>query len=159
MVALAEIAPTFIEMAHRIVWCTAATVDLDGRPRTRVLHPAWDFDGERLTGRILTSPHSTKARHLATTPALSLTYWNPAHDTCTADATVVWEDTSEQRAAGWSRFADAPAPLGYDPTMIPAWDSPDSPEFGVLRLTPYRLRVMPGTVLLAGTGAVLTWHG
>ena len=30
-------------------------------------------------------------------------------------------------------------------------------EFAVLRLTPYRLRVMPGTVMTGGGGAVLTW--
>ncbi len=38
-------------------------------------------------------------------------------------------------------------PVGYDPTIIPGWDSPTSPAFAVLRLTPYRLRVQPGTVM------------
>ena len=45
---LAEVAPAFVEMAHRIVWCTAATVDSQGRPRSRILHPVWRWDGERL---------------------------------------------------------------------------------------------------------------
>ena len=115
MVQLADIAPTFIEMAHRIVWCTAATVDQAGRPRTRILHPIWEFDGDRLAGWILTSPNSTKARHLAGTPELSLTYWIPSHDTCTADCTTTWEDSPEERAPAGSRFADGPAPVGYDP--------------------------------------------
>ena len=30
---LTEIGPAFVEMAHRIVWCSAATVDARGRPR------------------------------------------------------------------------------------------------------------------------------
>jgi hypothetical protein len=36
---LASVAPAFVEMAHRIVWATVATVDLDGRPRGRILLP------------------------------------------------------------------------------------------------------------------------
>lgn len=31
--------PAFLEMAHRIVWCTVATVEPDGGARTRILHP------------------------------------------------------------------------------------------------------------------------
>jgi hypothetical protein len=58
----------------------------------------------------------------------------------------------------WHRFADGPAPVGYDPRIIPQWaDGPTSREFAVLRLSPYRLRVMAGTVLLKGQGAPLTW--
>lgn len=45
---LAEIAPAFIEVAHRIVWCTVATVDLNDRPRTGVLYPIREWDGRRL---------------------------------------------------------------------------------------------------------------
>lgn len=158
MHTLDVIAPAFIEMAHRIVWCAAATVDTSGGPRTRVLHPLWEWDGQRLTGWILTSPHSPKAADLAGTPALSMTYWHPSHDTCTADCATTWEDTPEQRAAGWRRFAEGPEPVGYDPSIIPFWKSPDSEEFGVLRLTPHRLRLMPGTVMTAGEGELLTWR-
>ncbi|MEZ5218491.1 MAG: hypothetical protein R2705_23655 [Ilumatobacteraceae bacterium] len=39
MTALADTAPSFVAVAHRIVWCTVATVDPDGHPRTRILHP------------------------------------------------------------------------------------------------------------------------
>ena len=45
MVALNDIAPAFVKMAHQIVWCTAATVDAQGRPRSRVLHPMWQWQG------------------------------------------------------------------------------------------------------------------
>ena len=38
----------FRAMAHEIVWCTVATVGPDDRPRTRVLHPFWEWEGERL---------------------------------------------------------------------------------------------------------------
>ena len=66
---LATVAPAFVEMAHRIVWCTGATTGLDGRPRSRVLHPLWEWDGARLTGWIATSPLSPKAPELAAVPA------------------------------------------------------------------------------------------
>jgi hypothetical protein len=59
----------------------------------------------------------------------------------------------------WDKFANGPEPVGYDPTIIPMWkDGPTSKEFAVLRLTPYRLRVMPGPVMTKGEGEVLLWH-
>lgn len=158
MATLAETAPAFVAMAHRIVWCTVATVDPAGRPRTRVLHPIWAWDGEALTGWIATDPGSPKAAHLAAVPEVSLTYWDPTQDTCTADCRVTWEEGAEARRAGWDRFLHGPAPVGYDPAIIPQWDDATSPSFGVLRLEPEALRVMPGSVLLAGQGEVLRWR-
>jgi hypothetical protein len=155
---LPTVAPAFVEMAHRIVWCTVATVDGSGRPRTRVLHPIWEWDGDALTGWIATSPLSPKAEDLAGQPEISLTYWDPSQDTCTADCSTTWDDTPELREEGWRRFADGPAPVGYDPSMIPPWTSPSAPAFGILRLRPHRLRLIPGSVLLAGQGEVLSWR-
>lgn len=157
MTSLAEIAPAFVEMAHRIVWASGATVDPSGRPWTRVLHPLWTWDGAALTGIVATSPLSPKAAHLRAHPHVSFTYWDPSHDTCTAQCSAEWDASPEGRAAGWDALATAPAPVGYDPSIIPGWDSPESPTFGILRLTPWRLHVMPGAVMLRGEGSVLTW--
>jgi hypothetical protein len=52
MNTLAETAPAFVEMAHKIVWVSVATVDVQGRPRSRILHPIWQWDGEHLVGYI-----------------------------------------------------------------------------------------------------------
>lgn len=158
MTALADIAPDFVSMAHRIVWATGATVDAEGRPWTRILHPYWTWDGESLTGIVATSPLSPKAAHLEAHPEVSFTYWAPSQDTCTAQCHVTWEESPEQREAGWEALKNAPEPVGYDPAIIPGWDEPTSPDFGVLRLEPWWLRVMPGTVLLAGEGELLTWR-
>lgn len=155
---LATTAPAFVEMAHRIVWCTAATVGADGHARSRVLHPIWEFDGERLTGWIATSPQSPKRSDLDAHPTMSVTYWDPTHDTCTADCDVVWRLDDDSRREGWARFADGPAPVGYDPSIIPGWTDPLVPEFGILELTPRRLRVMPGSFMMAGQGELLTWR-
>src|SRR5581483_10246658 len=54
MTELAAVAPAFVEMAHRIVWASAATVDAKGRPRQRILHPIWLWDGDTLHGWIAT---------------------------------------------------------------------------------------------------------
>jgi hypothetical protein len=155
---LASVAPAFVEMAHRIVWCTTATASPTGEVKTRVLHPYWEWDGTGLTGWILTSPISPKARHLDANPRVSLTYWAANHDTCSADCDTAWELSPEERQAGWDRFASAPAPVGYDPKIIPVWPEPQAPAFGVLRIEPRWLRVMAGTVMLAGQGEVLTWR-
>ena len=152
MTDLATVAPAFVEMAHRIVWCTVATTGADGRPNTRILHPIWEWDGVALTGWIATSPQSPKAADLAAHPQLSLTYWRPDHDTCTADCDAEWTNDDESRRAGWDRFLHAPAPVGYDPSIIPGWPSPDAPAFGILRLHPTRLRVMPDSLMMAGKG-------
>jgi hypothetical protein len=159
MTDLATGAPPFVDMAHSIVWATVATVSPEGRPHTRILHPIWEWDGTDLRGWILTSPRSPKAADLAVNPVVSLTYWNPAQDTATVDAATAWEDTAEERQAGWDRFANGPEPVGYDPSIIPLWPDPGVPDFGVLRLEPTRVRVMPGTMMTKGEGAVLTWRG
>jgi hypothetical protein len=156
---LADVAPAFVEMAHRIVWCTVATTGADGRPHTRILHPIWEWDGTALTGWIATSPNSPKARDLAAVPAVSLTYWAPTQDTCTAECDAVFEDGPAERQAGWDRFANGPSPVGYDPSIIPQWTDPQAAEFGILRLTPRVLRLMDGSVMLQRSGRVLSWKG
>ncbi len=50
-----ETAEAFQRMAHEIVWCSVATVEPDGRPRTRVLHPYWEWEDNRLVGWIASS--------------------------------------------------------------------------------------------------------
>lgn len=155
--SLTATAPAFVEMAHRIVWATAATIDTAGNPSTRILHPIWQWDGSALTGWIATSPLSTKAKHLERLPRMSLNYWHPDHDTCSALCATTWELSDEQRQAGWNRFAEADAPVGYDPAIIPGWESPLSPAFGILRVQPMTLRVMDGSRLAVGNGRLLTW--
>lgn len=155
--SLSEVAPAFVDMAHRIVWCSAATVDRANRPRSRVLHPIWEWEDGVLTGWIGTGPTATKRAHLETSPYISCNYWTENHDTCVAECRAEWAFDLPTRERTWNLFKSTPPPVGYDPAMIPGWDGPDSPGFAVLRLTPWRLRVMPGTVLLAGEGEVLTW--
>ena len=157
---LQQVAPAFVEMAHRIVWCTAATVDAKGRPRSRILHPIWEWDAEKesLQGWIATGPTPMKRAHIDAHPYVSLNYWDPSQDTCVAECRATWAFDDETRTRIWNLFKSTPLPLGYDPAMIPAWDEPTSDSFAVLCLDPWRVRVFPGTLLLEQRGEQLTWR-
>ncbi|MCP4005157.1 MAG: pyridoxamine 5'-phosphate oxidase family protein [bacterium] len=158
MTELIKIAPAFVEMAHSIVWCTAATVDAKGRPRSRVLHPIWKWEGGRLVGWIGTGPTPTKREHIAASPYVSLNYWTPSQDTCVAECKATWAFDDDTCTMVWDSYKNAPAPVGYDPAMIPVWEHPTDDSFAALRLDPWRLRVFPGGVLLGTGGEVLTWQ-
>ena len=155
---LSSVAPAFVEMAHRIVWCSVATVDGDNRPRSRILHPIWEWDGAELVGWVATVPTPVKRSHLDHTPYASLSYWTPSQDTCVAECRVEWAFDDDTRTRVWDLFVNAPEPVGYDPTLIPVWNTPTDDAFAVLRLEPWRLRVFPGTLLLQGEGEQLTWQ-
>ena len=158
MNTLPETAPAFVAMAHQIVWCSAATVDASGRPRSRVLHPIWQWDGEKLEGWIATSATPTKRAHLEASPFVSLNYWSPNQDTCVAECRASWAFDDATRKRVWGLFLNGPEPVGYDPSLIPAWDGPTSDSFAALRLDAWRLRVFPGSILLTQQGDVLTWR-
>jgi hypothetical protein len=158
MKSLAEVAPAFVEMAHRIVWASVATVDRDARPRSRILHPIWEWDGEQLVGWVATSPTPTKRSHLEAHPYVSVNYWTPEQDTCVAECRAAWAFDDETRTWLWNRFKETPPPLGYDPAMIPVWTAPTADNFAALRLEPWRLKTFPGSVLFGKGGEVLVWQ-
>jgi hypothetical protein len=159
MTTIEETAPAFIEMAHRIVWATVATVDGQRRPRSRILHPYWLWDGAELVGWVATSPTPEKRENLEASPYASVTYVASSHDTCTAECEITWAFDDSTRREVWELFRDTPAPVGYDPAIVPAWsDGPTSPAFAALRLDPWRLRVMPGSAMLGQGGEILRWR-
>ncbi|HSK23569.1 MAG TPA: pyridoxamine 5'-phosphate oxidase family protein [Egicoccus sp.] len=156
MATLQDTAPAFVDVAHRIVWATVATVDRSNRPRSRILHPIWEWDGHTLSGWVATAPTPVKRAHLDHSPYVSVNYWDPHQDVATAECAASWhlDDATCERV--WELFVTGPEPVGYDPSIVPAWTSPRADAFAVLRLEPWRLRVFPAA---AGTGAaeVLVW--
>lgn len=158
MNSLNETAPKFVDMAHGIVWATVATVDRKGRPRSRILHPIWEWDGERIKGWIGTTATPIKRAHLNVTPHVSVNYWAPSHDTCVAECRAEWAHDDETCTYVWELFKSVPEPLGFDPALIPTWDGPTTDSFSVMALHPWYLKVFPGTVLLRQGGDVLTWR-
>jgi hypothetical protein len=158
MNGLAEVAPAFVEMAHRIVWATVATIDSNRRPRSRILHPIWQWNGTSLVGWVATSPTPIKRAHLNTSPYVSVNYWSPSHDTCVAECRAAWAFDDETRTMVWNLFLSAPPPVGYNPRIVPSWESPTCAAFAAIRLDPWRLRVFPGTMLLGKGGDILHWQ-
>ena len=111
-----------------------------------------------LVGWIATGPTPVKRAGLEASPFVSVTYWTPDHDTCTAECAAKWAFDDETRRSVWQLFKDAPAPVGYDPAIIPVWaDGPLSDAFAVMRLVPWRLRVQPGSLMGGGEGELLVW--
>ncbi|MFG1795934.1 pyridoxamine 5'-phosphate oxidase family protein [Nocardia sp. NPDC049149] len=155
MTELGDIAPAFVAMAHDIVWCTVSTTDTAGRARSRILHPIWEWDGQELTGWIVTSKTPAKRAHLAHSPYAACNYWAPSHDTCLADCAADWIEELETKKRVWELFRTTPEPLGYDPAGIgvPGWTGPEAPGVSMLRLRPWRLRVLVGKDMLRGLPA------
>ena len=158
---LAEVVPEFLAIAHRIVWCSVASVGPSGRPRSRVLHPYWEWDCTTLVGWTATMPTPLKRTHLSYNPYVSCSYWAPTHDAAVAEcrSELVMDDAVRTRV--WNLFKSAPPPLGYDPggINVPGWDSPTSPAFAVLRLEPWRLKALPANVFMkGGSGGALVWR-
>jgi hypothetical protein len=132
---LDEILDEFVARAHRMVWAVMATVDPQGRPRTRVVHPVW----EGAVGWVTVRPKSPKAAHLAANRFVSIAYGSepvsPAYADCIAD----WVTDPAERRRVWSYIAGLEPPAGFDPgTMFPG---PDDQGFGLLRLDPWRVRL------------------
>ena len=142
-----DIATEFDRRVRAAVWCIVATVDTRGRPRTRVLHPIW----EASTGWITTRPGSLKAKHLAANPHLSCGYMDPAAPVY-VDCRAEWVDDPAEKQRVWEYIKAQPEPYGFDPATI--WSNgPGGSDFGLLKLTPWRIDVWaPPGANAPGTG-------
>jgi hypothetical protein len=137
----------FVEIAHRVVWCTLATVDGRGRPRSRLVHPVWRIgsDGE-LVGRVSSRRTSPKSAHLAANPYASCSYWDPAHDVAVAECHAAWDPEPEE---SWPVFREPAPPVGFDPEAMFAGGL-SSPDAGIVVLRPWRVRWGRAADLAAG---------
>ncbi len=148
--AFSDIQDEFLQRVQRIVWCTVATVDTKGRPRSRILHPLW----EGSTGWIVTGRHTLKEKHLRGNPYVSLSYWDQQHEQIHAECRAEWEDAPVEKRRIWDLFKDTPPPLGYDPGLF--WPGgPGDPTYGVLKLTPWRIEMWSLNDLVAGKSPVV----
>jgi hypothetical protein len=129
-----------------VVWCTMATVAPDGEPRTRLVHPIWDWD--RGVGWITSRGTPLRRRHLAHEPRTRLHYWSPAHDLAAIDCTAAWVPPSE-RATVWAACQAPDPPMGFDPSTM-FGDGPDDPGFAPIEVVPHRIRVATVAALTAG---------
>jgi general stress protein 26 len=147
---LAEILPSFVERAHSMIWANLTTLDRQGRPRSRIIHPIWD--GE--TGWIGTLHSTPKARQIERNPHVSVAYIMDVAKPVYAECLARWVSDLEERRRIWELFRTTPEPLGYDPASF--FGSYDQPDFGLIQLTPIRVEVTNfphGTRLWQGADA------
>lgn len=142
----AEIEQEFNARITRMVWCNVATVDAEGTPRSRVLHPIW----EGTTGWIATRKTPLKVNHLAHNPRVSMAYIAEPIQPVYVDGTAEWVDDRATKARIWDFFKNTPPPLGYDP--VPFFNSIDEPNFSLLKITPTRIEIADMT------GKPKVWH-
>lgn len=143
----------FVAIAHRIVWCTFATVDAKGRPRSRLVHPLWTVEGDgSLVGRVSSRRGSPKSAHLAANPYASCSYWDARQDVAVAECHAEWDPDP---ARSWHLFARPEPPLGFDPAAMFAGGL-ESPDAGIVVLRPWRLRWAEASDLAAG-GRPVVW--
>lgn len=158
-VPFVDIEADFLRITTDTVFCTATTVDAQGRPRGRILHPIFIVDGEPL-GWALTGRTPLKTRHLALNPFLSCAYWTPSHDTVFVDSATSWVEGDREKQRVWELFRDTPTPLGWGPEGVAGY-GPDewrNPIFTPLRLEPWRVQVMCGAEYPTGALAGRVWH-
>lgn len=156
--SFAELQADFFALTEAINWCTASTVDRQGRPRNRILHVDWQLDDDRPVGTVTTHRTPVLTAHLAGNPFLSCAYWTPEHNVVYADCATSWADDHHARQLAWDVMAPKAIRLGYDPYA--AWPGgPTDPRFAVLRLAPWRIQITLADLPAARTVASSrVWH-
>jgi uncharacterized pyridoxamine 5'-phosphate oxidase family protein len=157
MSSFGDVERDFLELTSSIVWCTAATVDGRGRPRSRILHPIFTVRDGRPVGWVVTGRTPLKTRHLAANPHVSCTYWTPTQDTVIVDCVATWVEDVDERRRVFELFTTTPSPLGY-PLEYLGGERWESPLFTPLRLDAWRVQVMRGSEFPSGNLAGRVWR-
>jgi hypothetical protein len=99
------------------------------------MHPIWE-------GPVVwaaTQRGSFKGKHIARTPYVSLSYWDPDQQQVYADCDAEWIDGVEEKLRVWELYKSTPPPVGYDLALF--FGAPDDPRYGLLKLTPWRIEL------------------
>lgn len=130
-----DIQAEFITRIQQAVYCNVATVDMQGRPRSRVMHLVWDG----YIGWVISRPDSHKARHLAHNRYVSLAYISEPLKPVYAECLAEWVTETSEKHRIWELHRTLPPPLGFDPT--PHYGTIEHRFFGLLRFTPWRIEL------------------
>ena len=130
-----DIQSEFMHRAQQAVYCNVATVDLKGRPRSRLMHLVW----EGPIGWVITWPASMKAKHLSNNPHVSIAYVQNPMKPIYVEATAKWVDEVEEKLRIWELHKTIPPPLGFDPE--PGYGTIENKYYGLLQFTPWRIEL------------------
>jgi hypothetical protein len=159
-VPFSEIEADFLRITAATVFCVVTTVDLQSRPRGRMLHPIFVARDGRPLGWALTGRTGLKTRHLAANPHVCCAFWTPSQDTVFVDCVATWvEDEAEKREV-WELFLKTPLPLGWGPDGMAGYGAEGwgHPLYTALRLEPWRVQVMRGEEFPAGKLSGSVWR-
>jgi general stress protein 26 len=134
--AFHEIEAEFNKRVQQMIWCNVATVDEQERPRSRVMHPVW----ENMTGWVTSRRNAYKGKHLSLNPHVSLAYVADVAKPVYIDCVAEWEDRMDEKIRVWEFLKSTPPPYGFDPATI--FQTIDNPNYGLLRLTPWRIELV-----------------
>lgn len=128
-----EIQIEFMRRVSQAVYCNMATVDRNGRPRSRMLHPIWDGPiGWCISWKAL------KTRHLEQNPFVSLAYIQDRDKPVYVDCRAEWVDEESEKLRIWELHKSFPPPLGFDPQQGYGEHLFTS---GLLKFTPWRVEL------------------
>jgi hypothetical protein len=130
-----EIQMEFMQRVINAVYCSMATVDRKGRPRSRILHPIW----EGPTGWVISWPESHKRKHLQGNPYVSLAYIADKEKPLYVDCMAEWIDEVSQKERIWELHKSIPPPLGFDPE--PHYGTIHHRYYGLLKFRPWRIEL------------------
>jgi hypothetical protein len=155
-----EIREDFLRYTAEIVLCTVTTVDPQGRPRSRILHPIFTVRDDRPIGWVLTAPTPVKARHLAANPHVACSYWSPAQNIVYVDCVATWVTEQAEKGDVYELFRTTPPPLGYGEAGLAGFGSEGSHSalFTPLRLDRRRIQVMAGKEYPLGNLVPRMWR-
>ncbi len=88
------------------------TVDAEGRPRSRILHPLFDVRDGRPVGWVMIGRTPIKTFHLAANPHVACSYWSPEQHTIGINCVASWVEDAAAKRDVRDRFAATPPPLG-----------------------------------------------
>ena len=129
----------FLRLTAEIVWCTVTTIDAQGRPRSRILHPIFEVRDGQPVGWIATGRTPIKVADIAGNPQVACSYWSPAQNTVMVNCVASWVEDLETKRYVFDLFNSTPPPLGYD---LSAFGMADLTEFTPLRLEPWRVQIV-----------------
>ena len=130
-----EIESEFMQRVTKAVYCSMATIDRKGRPRSRMMHPIWDGP----TGWVISWPESHKAKHLQANPYVSLAYIQDRDKPVYVDCSAEWIDEVREKERIWKLHQTTPPPLGFDPQ--PHYGTVHHRYYGLLRFRPWRIEL------------------
>ncbi|MFI6809624.1 pyridoxamine 5'-phosphate oxidase family protein [Streptomyces luteogriseus] len=145
--SFSEIEAAFVAYVQQTVYCTMVTVDRHNRPRARVVQPVWETVDGRPVGWLAVFRTPVKAAHLAHNPHTTYAYWHPRQDAVFVDSVSAWAPDRDTKLRAWELYRrNSPPGVGYDPHLY--WSAgPDSPDYHLLRIDPWRVQVLRGSDL------------